>query len=309
MARMPAAEVDVTPALVRSLLHRQHPDLADREIVEFRNGWDNAMLRLGDDLLVRLPRRTAAAALVEHEQAWLPRLAPGLPAAVPVPVRVGRPGAGYPWSWSVLPWLAGSPLTELPMSDRGRAAAGLGTFLAALHRPADDDVWSSPYRGVPIRERADLVAERLPRLAGAAESALRHHWQRVLADPDPPALRLWVHGDVHPLNVLIEGGGLAAVIDWGDLTAGDPAGDLAIAWLGFDAGGAAALRHRYDGAATHGLDLDLLWRRAHGWAIHLSLVLLDASDDHLALAAVGRHGLARVVEGVPPSPAHVTHLG
>lgn len=297
MARIPAAEVDVTPELVRSLLADQHPDLADLPITVFANGWDNVMLRLGEDLVVRVPRRELAAELVEHEQAWLPVLAPRLPTAVPAPLRVGRPALGYPWSWSVLPWHPGQALGMVPVTERARAAVELGEFLAALHVPAPDDVWQSPYRGGSLRGRIDLVAERLSRHASDRAEELLTWFRSVVDQPGPPGPRLWVHGDLHPLNVVIDGGALAAVIDWGDITAGDPACDLTIAWLGFDVLDAAALHDTYDAAATHHLDLEALWTRAHAWALHLTLVILDASDDHPELAGVGRHGLFRLLAG------------
>ena len=97
---MPAAELDVDEALVRALLEEQHPDLAGLPLRLVANGWDNVLFRLGDDLVVRLPRRELAVPLVEHEQRWLPELAPRLPLPIPAPVRVGRPGAGYPWPWA-----------------------------------------------------------------------------------------------------------------------------------------------------------------------------------------------------------------
>lgn len=297
MARIPAAEVEVTPELVRTLLVDQHPDLADLPITTFANGWDNAMLRLGEHLLVRVPRRTLAAELVEHEQAYLPVLAPRLPTAVPAPVRVGRPAWGYPWSWSVLPWYSGQALGTLPLADRASVAVGLGEFLAALHQPAPEHVWQSPYRGGSLRGRVDVVTARTTRYAPEHAERLMETWRAAVDQPDAPAPRLWVHGDLHSLNVLVEGGALAAVIDWGDVTAGDPACDLAIAWLGFGADAHSRLRATYDATATHHLDLDLLWTRAYAWAHHLTMVILDASDDHPELAAVGRRGLFRLLQG------------
>ncbi|NNJ63454.1 MAG: phosphotransferase, partial [Dactylosporangium sp.] len=90
--------------MVRDLLRTQHPDLADLPLAHAATGWDNTTFRLGDTLAVRLPRITAAATLIEREQRWLPTLAAVLPVAVPAPVRLGRPGAGFPWSWSIVPW-------------------------------------------------------------------------------------------------------------------------------------------------------------------------------------------------------------
>ena len=51
--------------------------------------------------------------------------------------------------------------------------------------------------------------------------------------PGPP---VWVHGDAHPLNLLHVDGQLTGVIDFGDITSGDPANDLATAWWTFAPG-------------------------------------------------------------------------
>ncbi len=72
---MPVAEVDVTAELVRSLLAEQLPELADEPITLLANGWDNALYRVGADLVARLPRREVSVPLVDHEATWLPELA------------------------------------------------------------------------------------------------------------------------------------------------------------------------------------------------------------------------------------------
>ena len=97
----PPAEVAIDASLIRALLQEQHPDLAHLALVDVGEGWDNRLFRLGDDLAVRIPRRAVAAVLIEQEQRWLPQLAPRLPLPIPVPRRVGRPGCGFPWSWSI----------------------------------------------------------------------------------------------------------------------------------------------------------------------------------------------------------------
>src|SRR5688500_13035205 len=97
----PAADVTIDTATVRALLAEQYPDLACLPLRPLGEGWDNTLLRLGESLVVRLPRRTAAATLIEHEQRWLPRLAPLLPLPVPTPIRIGKSGCGFPWAWSI----------------------------------------------------------------------------------------------------------------------------------------------------------------------------------------------------------------
>ena len=85
---IPAADVEIDAPLVRALLNAQHPDLASLPLIDVGTGWDNKVYRLGDGLAVRLPRRAAAAALIEHEQRWLPELASRLPLPIPTPTSI-----------------------------------------------------------------------------------------------------------------------------------------------------------------------------------------------------------------------------
>ena len=118
--RMPAAEVEVSADLVR-LLADQHPDLARLPVEFLANGWDNELYRVGDELVARLPRRALGAQIITNEQRWLPGLAPGLPLPIPYPERTGAPGRGYPYSWSVVPYLPGVPAVQASSFDPARA--------------------------------------------------------------------------------------------------------------------------------------------------------------------------------------------
>ncbi|WP_454044574.1 aminoglycoside phosphotransferase family protein [Cellulosimicrobium sp. Marseille-Q8652] len=307
---MPSAEVDVTVDLARALLAAQHPDLADLPITVAANGWDNAVLRLGDDLALRLPRRAVAARLVENEQRWLPVLAPRLPVAVPAPVRVGRPsdgsaGAVFPWSWSVVPWFAGSPVQALDPVDRGGLAEPLADLVAALHVAAPPDAPANPFRGVPLETRDRALRERLA--AGAVPDAapLLGLWSRLAGTPGWDGPAVWLHGDLHPANLVATtgadagaapttpaSGGLAAVVDFGDVTSGDPATDLATAWLTFDAASRATFRDR---VTTLSRTDDATWDRALGWAVLFTTLLLAHSDDAPHLRAMGEHALEQVL--------------
>src|SRR5438105_1873804 len=153
-ANMPAAEVHIDVALVRQVLQDQHPDLAHHELEPMASGWDNVVFRLGNDLVVRLPRRLMAAELVEHEQQWLPLLAPDLPLPVPAPVRVGMPSALYPWRWSICRWLPGTIAAITPPDDLEKAAEVMGRFVAAVRQPAPADAPGNQYRGGPLADRS-----------------------------------------------------------------------------------------------------------------------------------------------------------
>lgn len=297
MARMPAADLDVTPGLVRRLLEAQHPDLADLPLRHVANGWDNVMLRLGETLAVRLPRRAASAELVRHEQRWLPELGPLLGVAVPTPVRVGTPGAGFPWPWSVVPWFSGRIATDLAPADRGTLAAGLASMIARLHLPAPAEAPVNPYRGVPLASRDSVVRARLDAVGGTHLRALTAEWDAALAVPPWTGPPVWLHGDLHPRNLLLTATGeLAAVLDFGDLTSGDPATDLACAWLSLD----AADRRTFRAEVTRrcGTD-DATWSRARGWAVAFGVSFLATSDDDPVIAAIGTHAVAQLVADRP----------
>jgi aminoglycoside phosphotransferase (APT) family kinase protein len=69
---------------------------------------------------------------VAKEQRWLPYFAPSLPLAIPTPLALGQPAAGYPWSWSVYRWLEGEAASSGSIADRIDFASSLGRFLGAL---------------------------------------------------------------------------------------------------------------------------------------------------------------------------------
>jgi len=276
----PSAEVTLTVEDVDALLAAQHPHLRG-PLRLVANGWDNEVFRLGDHLAVRLPRREVAAELIENEQRWLPELAPHLPVPVPTAVALGVPSRDYPWHWSVVPWFEGISAADAPDQVRDGFAPQVADFLSALHVASPVEAPHNPVRGVPLRVRDDAVRERV-----AGMPALQAIWEDALAAPEWTRPPVWVHGDVHVGNLVVnECGALSAVIDFGDLCGGDPACDLAIAWTGFTAAGRAAFRARlgarYDEAT---------WRRARGWAV--AMATLVRGDP--ALRAMSAHALTQL---------------
>lgn len=277
----PPADISLTAEQVDVMIAAQHPDL--RGPLELAaHGWDNDLFRLGDDLAVRLPRRALAAALVEHEQRWLPQLAPTLPIPVPAPVAVGVPHAGYPWSWSIVPWFPGRAAFADAPHDRDRIAERLAEVLLALHVPAPPDAPTNPSRGVPMAARDAAMRERL-----APHPELLAAWERGLRSAPWEEPALWLHGDMHPGNVILARGEVAAVVDFGDITSGDPAADLAAAWLFFTPVGRARFRARFGDSYD-----DATWVRARGWAAAFAGAVVDARDDELG--AVGRHAARQI---------------
>ena len=287
MGAKPPAEVSIDRSLVSALLQEQHTDLAHLPLTEIGEGWDNKLFRLGDDLAVRVPRRAASAALIQQEQRWLPQLSQQLPLPVPVPLRVGRPGCGFPWSWSVVPWFPGQSALLAPPEDLATTAVALGQFLHALHQPAPAHAPHNPWRGVPLTTRAKTLREHLQRVDGLVNrAAVLDLWERVLSTPPWSGPPLWIHGDLHPGNLLVRDGRLSAVIDFGDLAAGDPATDLSVIWMLLPPSARSSFRVAARGEFDS-LDDDT-WMRARGWALALGLAYLAASRDDEAMGALGR---------------------
>ncbi|MCR2809329.1 MULTISPECIES: phosphotransferase [unclassified Microbacterium] len=300
MPDKPAAELVISEELVRGLVRAQAgavPGAGNLSLAHVADGWDCSVWRLGEAWAVRLPRRALSAPLVLHEQDVLGPIAARLAVTgvgVPAPVVNGRPQLSFPWAWSIVPWFDGAAGLGIPRAERAGWAAPLAAALIALHVPAPADHPVNPVRGVPLAHRAAGVAGRLASLRGRISSAAlaraERLWATALAAPAWTDAPVWIHGDLHPGNLIARGSALVAIIDFGDVTAGDPAYDLAVAWLAFDPVGRAefiaATGERYD-AAT--------WTRAHGWAAAVALLLLDHSDDNPEYAALAAEALRELV--------------
>jgi aminoglycoside phosphotransferase (APT) family kinase protein len=291
---MPAAEVEITEELVRDLLADQHPDLADLSLLEISGGWDNALFRLGNSSVVRMPRRAVAVPLLENEHRWLPELALRLPIRIPVAQRVGRPGRGYPWPWSVRTWIEGeTAVRSVPITDPD-VGRSLGAFLQTLHVPAPVDAPSNLVRGVPLSTRTPRMLKYIEAVSDIVDAKrILGTWEQVVglplwSDPD-----VWIHGDLHPANVILSHGRIAAIIDFGDMTAGDPATDLAAAWMLFSPEVRSVFR---EAAATPLRPIDdNTWSRAKGWALTMNLAWLSMSANDEETTAMTRVAIDAVL--------------
>jgi aminoglycoside phosphotransferase (APT) family kinase protein len=107
--------------------------------------------------------------------------------------------------------------------------------------------------------------------------AIRAIWDDAVHAPRWEGPVLWLHGDLHPANVLTADGTFCGVVDFGDLCAGDPALDLAACWILLPDHEAI---ERFRAACPLAGD-DTTWRRARGWAIwRASGSLAIATADH-----------------------------
>jgi aminoglycoside phosphotransferase (APT) family kinase protein len=288
---MHADELDVPAALVRRLVDAQFPHWTDHPLVRVPTwGTDNAMYRLGRELVVRLPRRASTVPALRKELTWLPRLAPRLPAPAPVPVAFGSPGDGYPWEWAVYRWLDGTPALEA-FVDHERLAVDLARFVESLQAVELPDRPLRGSRGVPLAEHDERVRAQIPELAGDFDTArVTGAWDHALAAPVWAGPPVWMHGDLMPTNLLIgDDGGLAGVVDWGTCTTGDPACESLLAWMTLDAGSRQTYR------ALLGLD-DATWARARGWALSCGVLAVPYyRETYPVFADLGRRTIAAVL--------------
>jgi aminoglycoside phosphotransferase (APT) family kinase protein len=241
-------------------------------------------------MVVRLPRIHWAAGRVEKEHRWLPRLAPSLPLAIPLPLALGEPGEGYPWRWSVCPWLEGENAIPERLADPRQAAMDLAHFITALQRI---DIAGGPppgpdnsHRGEPLRRRDARTREAMAAVQGLFDvDALTPVWNAALEAPAWHRAPVWLHGDLQSGNLLAVEGQLSAVIDFGCLGVGDPACDVMAAWL-------------YLSVETREVFRDALqvdeatWARGRGWALSVGLIALPYyQTTNPVLAGIARRAI------------------
>ena len=278
---------DIDADLVRSLVAAQFPEWRALTVEFVPQGWDHRTFRLGDELVARLPSAAEYVPQGEKERRWLPVLAQQVSLPIPTPVAVGAPGSGYPFPWSVYRWIGGDVLDTDSVIRNPDVAERLGGFLLSL-QTADASGAPGPgahsaYRGSPPIIWSDDVARCLPLVDPAQRSRLEMLWSEA-CESVPTAPPVWFHGDVAAGNLVFRGGELAAVLDFGCSGVGDPACDVAAAWMLF----AGDARERF----LHVLSPDPgLRARARGWALWKALLFLEEGGDR---ASVGQ----RILDGL-----------
>ena len=221
-----SAEERVDEGRARHLIRAQFPDLGADEVALVSEGWDYAVFRVDGEWAFRFPRREVVVPGTEREIAVLPELAERLPAGVPAPVFVGRPGDDFPWPFYGARYLAGAEATGQPVDP-----TALGAALRALHAPSTLEAVGDRLPADPLG-RVDMGV-RLPRLRelGVEAPALV-----AAAEVLPPARHTAVcHGDLHMRQLLVDDGTLTGIVDWVDVCRSDPAVDLSVAWSTLDA--------------------------------------------------------------------------
>ena len=293
---MHADEVDVDVRLVRRLLAAQFPEWSRLPVEPvLPRGTDNALYRLGEELVARLPRTPRTRRRCRSEREWLPRLAPHLPVAVPVPLADGEPGEGYPFEWAVYSWLEGENATSDRIEDETRLAADLAGLIAALQQidptgGPEPGPWNVN-RGEPISRRDEAVRSSIEKLGEAVDAdRVTALWERDSSAPDWDRPPVWLHGDLDARNLLARNGRLSGVVDWGCVGVGDPACDVMVAWKMLSAPARGLFR---DALSVD----DATWARARAWALSQALGALSyyTLETNAALVREAERWLAQVL--------------
>ncbi|WP_054045659.1 aminoglycoside phosphotransferase family protein [Alloactinosynnema sp. L-07] len=290
VSKLHADEVEIDSSLVGGLLAAQFPRWADLSLtlVTSQAGTSNVLYRLGEDMVVRLPRTPGAADSVALESRWLSRLAPELPFAVPEVLGEGLPTDGYPLQWSVCRWLDGDDVLTNPDVDEHHAAIDLGRFIGALRKV--DAEGPPAFRGGPLATRDAGVRAAVRDLGGTIDAAAATAaWEKALATPEWTGDPVWLHSDLLPGNLLARDGRLTAVIDFGACGVGDPACDTMPVWTVLSAETRPLFRAQVD------VD-DATWARGRGWALCFGLGAADYYEvRNPVFAALGRRVVGEVL--------------
>lgn len=290
--------VAVDEDLVRRLVAGQFPRWAALEVTRFPSGGTvNHVYRLGADMAVRLPLGRGGAEDVPRERDWLPRLAPRLPAAVPEVLGAGEPAEGYPWPWSVYRWMPGENPEAGALTAPGALAGDLAAFVRAM-RGVTLPGAPRAHRGGPVATQDAETRAAIEALRGIPEEgvdcdAATAVWEETLRAPAWDGPPVWLHADLIPGNLLVEGGRLGAVIDFGCAGVGDPACDLFPAWNLLPAGAREVFREAV------GVD-DATWTRGRGRTLSQALIALPHyRGTNAAMARGARHVIRAVLEETP----------
>ncbi len=272
---------------MRALFTEQFPELTDLPIRRLGEGFDNHLYQLGDRLVARVPRRARGVEPLENELRFLAQAASHVTLLTPLPILPGAPSPNYEWPWMIASFIEGVSGNEVDDDALFGSASALASFLRELHVRAPDDAPMNPWRSVPLAQRALDLDTRLGALRSDLDTALASAlFARACAVPSRDAPATWLHGDMHPGNLIYRDRHLVGVVDFGDLCAGDPATDLA--------GGLLTLP--YDALETffgdYGVDDDATLARTIGWTIVFATMMISLGrESHPAYMRVGRRAL------------------
>ncbi|MCZ1007485.1 aminoglycoside phosphotransferase family protein [Streptomyces lydicus] len=281
--------------LVRQLIAGQFPQWAGRAVERFPSGGTvNAMYRLGEDMVVRLPLVKGGAQDITLERQWLPRLASRLPTAIPEVLGAGEPAEGYPWPWSVYRWREGENPEAGALSEPQPLAEDLAGFVMAM-RSITLPRAPRAHRGGPLASLDASTRAAIGELRGIPQEgidcdAAAAVWEDAMRTPDWEGPPVWLHADLMPGNLLVNDGRLTSVIDFGCTGLGDAACDLFPAWNLLPADAREVFRRALG-------VYDATWHRGRARTLSQALIALPYyRTTNPAMAHNARHVIQAVLE-------------
>jgi aminoglycoside phosphotransferase (APT) family kinase protein len=281
--------------MVRELIGEQFPQWRSLPVTRVAStGTVNAIFRIGDGLAARFPLEPrdgeSARTWLEAEAAAARELLGRTRFPTPEPVALGVPGAGYPLSWSVQTWLAGTVATDEDPSESVRFAQDLAEFITEV-RAIDTRgrTFRGTGRGGDLRAHDAWMATCFDRSEDLLDvPRLRRLWANLRSLPRSAA-DVMNHGDLIPGNILVSGGRLSGILDVGGFKAADPALDLVSAWHLLETGPRHVLRENL------GCD-DLEWERGQAWAFEQAMgAAWYYADSNPTMSRMGQRTLARIM--------------
>jgi aminoglycoside 2''-phosphotransferase len=224
---------------LRVEIARVAAELKRESVASLGEGMDSLAVLVGDAFVFRFAKHAGAATGLRREIALLPHLAPRLPLDVPRFEYVGDHSVtGLPFVGYRL--IRGEPLhrplfDDLSERPRNGVLADLAAFLDDLHAfPVEEalrcGITAGASRAAYIEDLRSARAHVFPLLDPATRRRVASRLEAFLADDAnfafTPSL---LHADLWPEHVLFSRGDgrLAGVIDFGDVSIGDPDYDLA----------------------------------------------------------------------------------
>lgn len=319
-------QVPIDLHLAQLLIREQFPEWRDEPVGEVAaGGTTNAIFRIGASLVARFPLRpddsNGADARLTGEIDAMAEFAAGCPFPAPEHVAIGRPGHGYPLSWSVQTWVPGIVATPTGLADSIAFADDLVTLIRAT-RAIDTGGrrFAGEGRGGRLPDSDPWLERCFEESVGLLDvDRLRSLWLRLRLLP-AVAPDVMSHGDLVPANLLVgvlddgvlddgmledgvlddgvpdDGVHLAGVLDTGGFAPADPALDLVAAWHLFDRNVREHLREALGCGPIE-------WRRGAAWAFQQAMgIVWYYRDSNPAMSRLGRTTLDRILAD-PDLPA------
>jgi aminoglycoside phosphotransferase (APT) family kinase protein len=284
--------------LAHKLIVEQFPEYSHLQITDVeKQGHDNRTYRLGEHMLIRMPTAADYALKVPKEQELLPKLAKCLSVSIPVPIKMGKPSTDYPYPFSIYKWLSGKSINLLTLIDQEKEqfAFDLANFLKELQAitdvegpgPGQHNWWRGDHVSVYDKGAREQIAELTNVIDVARALALWDQACETKWDKKP----VWIHGDFAISNILMDGGKLSAVIDFGGAAVGDPACDLVIAWTYLSGKARETFISKMD------MDPDT-WLRARAWALwKATFELCQIADKNSPETGLQKRIIEEVING------------